>query len=131
MAQFDLERFVEAQALDYDIALGELSEGRKRSHWIWYIFPQQKGLGQSYNSKYYGLDGNEEAKAYLNHPILGEHLRECCQMLLQHAGHKDIYDIMGSSIDVLKLHTSITLFDSICPNDIFEEVLEAFDWENI
>ena len=122
---YDLERFIEAQARDYDTAIHELTNGRKRSHWIWYIFPQQKGLGHSFNSNYYGLDGLDEARAYLGHPILGERLRECCEALLLHKG-KDIEDIMGSSIDVLKLQTSMNLFKHVSANDVFEKVLRAF-----
>lgn len=122
---FDLDRFLKAQAQDYETALMEIYDGEKESHWIWYIFPQLKGLGHSYNSEYYGLDGREEAEAYLNHPVLGARLREISQTLLQHQG-KSIYSIMGSSIDVLKLKTCMQLFDSICPNDVFDEVLDAF-----
>ena len=122
---YDLERFVEAQERDYGTALQELTNGRKRSHWIWYIFPQQKGLGHSYNSNYYGLDGLGEARAYLEHPILSERLRECCKALLLHQG-KDIEDIMGSGIDVLKLQTSMNLFNHVSPDDVFKEVLNVF-----
>ena len=122
---YDLERFVEAQARDYDTALQELTNGRKCSHWIWYIFPQQKGLGYSYNSNYYGLDGLDEVRAYLEHPILGERLRECCKALLLHRG-KDIQHIMGSSIDALKLQTSMNLFNRISPDDVFKRVLNEF-----
>lgn len=123
--KYELERFVEAQARDYDTALMELTKGRKLSHWIWYIFPQQKGLGHSYNSNYYGLDGLDEARAYLEHPILGEHLRECCEALLTYQG-KDIELIMGSGIDVLKLQTSMNLFNRISPEDVFKKVLDIF-----
>lgn len=124
--QYDLEHFVTAQAMAYDTAYEEMREGRKRSHWIWYIFPQQKGLGHSYNSQYYGLDGEGEARAYLAHPILGQRLRDICEVLLMHEGKRDIDYIMGSSIDVLKLQTSMNLFNRISPNDIFEKVLDAF-----
>lgn len=123
---YDLERFVTAQAMAYDTAYEEMSEGHKRGHWIWYIFPQQKGLGHSYNSEYYGLDGEGEARAYLSHPILGKRLRDICEVLLRHEGKRDIDLIMGSGIDVLKLQTSMNLFNRISPNDIFERVLEAF-----
>lgn len=125
-SHYDLERFVTAQAMAYDTAYEEMSEGRKRGHWIWYIFPQQKGLGHSYNSEYYGLDGEGEARAYLSHPILGQRLRDICEVLLQHAGQRDIDLIMGSGIDVLKLQTSMNLFNRISPNDVFMKVLEAF-----
>ena len=123
---YDLERFVTAQAMAYDTAYEEMREGRKRGHWIWYIFPQQKGLGHSYNSEYYGLDGEGEARAYLAHPILGQRLRDICEVLLEHAGKRDIDYIMGSGIDVLKLQTSMNLFNSVCPDDVFQKVLEAF-----
>ena len=124
-SHYDLQRFVEAQLTDYDTALEELQAGRKRSHWIWYIFPQQKGLGHSYRSQYYGLDGEDEARAYLAHPVLGPRLRECCQALLQHRS-SDIGLIMGSAVDELKLKTCMDLFNSIAPDDIFLQVLDAF-----
>lgn len=124
--EYDLDRFLGAQSANYDTVVEELTEGMKSTHWIWYIFPQQKGLGHSYNSEYYGLDGLDEARAYLAHVVLGARLRECCTILLVHKGNKDIYDIMGSRIDVLKLHTCMELFDTISPNDIFKKVLDAF-----
>ena len=124
--EYDLERFLTAQAADYADALDDIRNGRKRGHWIWYIFPQQKGLGHSYNSKYYGLDGIDEARAYLAHPILGARLREISEVLLIHEGKRDIDAIMGSSIDVLKLQTCMNLFNRVSPNDIFEKVLDAF-----
>lgn len=123
--EYNLNRFLLAQELDYDTALMEMQDGAKESHWIWYIFPQLKGLGHSHNSQFYGLDGRDEAIAYLNHPVLGARLREISRVLLQHR-KKDIHDIMGSSIDVLKLKTCMKLFDSISPNDVFDEVLDAF-----
>ena len=124
--EYDLERFLTAQASIYEDALEEIRSGRKRGHWIWYIFPQQKGLGHSYNSEYYGLEGTDEARAYLAHPVLGERLREISQALLIHEGKKDIDSIMGSNIDVLKLQTCMNLFNQVSPNDIFEKVLDAF-----
>ena len=124
--EYDLERFLTAQASTYEDALEEIRSGRKRGHWIWYIFPQQKGLGHSYNSKYYGLEGTDEARAYLAHPVLGERLREISEALLIHEGEKDIDSIMGSNIDVLKLQTCMNLFNRVSPNDIFEKVLDAF-----
>ena len=124
--EYDLERFLTAQAADYADALDDIRNGRKRGHWIWYIFPQQKGLGHSYNSEYYGLDGIDEARAYLAHPILGARLREISEVLLIHEGKRDIDAIMGSSIDVLKLQTCMNLFNRVSPNDIFEKVLDAF-----
>ena len=124
--EYDLERFVTAQAADYADALDEIRNGRKRGHWIWFIFPQQKGLGHSYNSEYYGLDGIDEARAYLAHPVLGARLREISEALLIHEGKRDIDAIMGSSIDALKLQTCMNLFNRVSPNDIFEKVLDAF-----
>ena len=124
--EYDLERFLIAQASAYEDALEEIRSGRKRGHWIWYIFPQQKGLGHSYNSKYYGLEGADEARAYLAHPVLGERLREISEALLIHEGKRDIDSIMGSSIDVLKLQTCMNLFNRVSPNDVFEKVLDAF-----
>ena len=124
--EYDLERFLTAQAADYADALDDIRYGRKRGHWFWYIFPQQKGLGHSYNSEYYGLDGIDEARAYLAHPVLGARLREISEALLVHEGQRDIDAIMGSSIDVLKLQTCMNLFNRVSPNDVFEKVLDAF-----
>ena len=123
---YNLQRFVDAQEDCYNLVLTELNNGRKQNHWIWFIFPQQKGLGRSYYSEYYGLDGVDEAKKYLEHQLLGARLRECCKLLNAHAGNKTIEDIMGSKIDVLKLKTSMKLFDTVSPNDIFAEILESF-----
>lgn len=123
--EYDLNRFLKAQEWEYETALMEMHDGAKESHWIWYIFPQLKGLGHSYNSQFYGLDGVEEARAYLNHPVLGTRLREISETLLQHR-RKSIHAIMGSSIDVLKLKTCMQLFDSISPDDVFDKVLETF-----
>lgn len=122
---YDLGRFLLAQEREYPIALHEIQSGRKQSHWIWYIFPQQKGLGRSYNSEYYGLDGLDEAKAYLQHPILSKRLREICQALLGNKG-KDIRHIMGSNIDAVKLKSSMQIFNLASPDDIFKEVLATF-----
>lgn len=124
--EYNLQRFIDAQENEYATALDEIRNGAKRSHWIWYIFPQQKGLGHSYNSEYYGLDGTDEALAYLAHPLLGARLREISAALLEHKGRTTIRKLMGSQIDVLKLRTCMKLFDSISPDDIFAKVLNAF-----
>ena len=124
--EYNLQRFVEAQEHDYQQALSEIRSGGKRSHWIWYVFPQQKGLGRSYNSEYYGLDGEDEARAYLQHPVLGARLREMCSALLSHRGTRTVEQLMGNRIDTLKLRSSMTLFDRVSANDIFAEVLGAF-----
>ena len=118
---FDLKRFLDAQKYDYATALREIKDGQKRNHWIWYIFPQLKGLGHSYNSEYYGISSIEEAKAYLEHPILGARLREITQALLD-CDNKSAKDILGVP-DVRKVKSSMTLFDLVSPNDIFNDVL--------
>lgn len=124
--EFYLDRFVDAQRESYDIALNEIRNGRKISHWIWYIFPQQKGLGHSHNSEFYGLEGIEEAAAYWAHPVLGPRLREICEVLLTHKGKREIDFIMGSRVDVMKLQTCMNMFNKVAPDDIFKEVLESF-----
>ena len=121
---FDLNRFLEAQQLDYPLALKEIKDGLKRGHWIWYIFPQIKGLGHSYNSEFYGISSKEEAKAYLGHSVLGPRLREITQALLE-LNNKTADDILGYP-DVLKVRSCMTLFDLVSPNDIFNEVLYKY-----
>ena len=119
-----LERFLEAQVGDYDDALSEISAGEKQSHWIWYVFPQLKGLGMSWTSEYYGITDLAEAKAYLAHPVLGKRLREITCALLAHR-LKPARDILGYPDD-LKVCSCMTLFDLIEPNGIFAEVLDVF-----
>ena len=121
---YDLERFLKAQVYDYDTALRELRAGQKQSHWIWYIFPQMKGLGHSYNANYYGISGREEAKAYLEHETLGARLREATETILSIEG-KSIQEIMPG-IDALKFKSSMTLFDLVSPGDIFAQVIDRF-----
>lgn len=123
----DLKRFLVAQEAGrcgYQQALREIVAGRKLSHWIWYVFPQLKGLGRSANSRYYGLDGRREAEAYLADPVLGARLREISRALLSHAG-TPARDILGG-IDAVKVRSCMTLFDCIAPGDVFAEVLDAF-----
>lgn len=96
---YNLERFLEAQNRDFDTALKEIKAGCKTSHWIWYIFPQLKGLGHSYQSQYFGIDGIDEAKAYYSHPVLGQRLRAITETLLTHKGQKHIEEIMGGSLE--------------------------------
>ncbi len=122
---YSLQRFLDAQKDHYFIALREMKEGAKRSHWIWYIFPQIQGLGSSPESRIYGLSGLEEAKEFLDHPVLGTRLREITQEVLNHAD-SSIKTIMGSRIDVMKLKSSMTLFDAVSPDDIFARVLKTF-----
>ncbi|MCU6770147.1 Uncharacterized conserved protein [uncultured Bacteroides sp.] len=119
-----LQRFIEAQNDSYDQALKEIINGRKLTHWIWYIFPQMKGLGFSYNSEYYGVTSLQEARDYLENELLRKRLFEITESLLMHKG-KDIESIMGD-IDALKLKSSMTLFDAVKPGSIFGEVLDGF-----
>lgn len=119
-----LQRFIEAQNDSYDQALKEIRNGRKLTHWIWYIFPQIKGLGFSYNSEYYGITSLQEARDYLENELLRKRLFEITESLLMHKG-KDIESIMGD-IDALKLKSSMTLFDAVQPGSIFGEVLDGF-----
>lgn len=119
-----LQRFIEAQNDSYDQALKEIRNGRKLTHWIWYIFPQMKGLGFSYNSEYYGITSLQEARDYLENELLRKRLFEITESLLMHKG-KDIESIMGD-IDALKLKSSMTLFDAVQPGSVFGEVLDEF-----
>ena len=124
---FDLDRFVNAQDSEmytYADALKEIKDGHKWGHWIWYIFPQIKGLGHSYRSEFYGITSKEEAKAYLEHPILGKRLRDITQAMFENK-NPSAYNILGFP-DVLKVQSCMTLFDMVSPNDIFNEVLDRF-----
>ena len=119
---FDLERFVEAQAHSYDQALGELRAGRKRSHWMWFVFPQIAGLGRSPTAQRYAISGLEEARAYLEHPVLGSRLLECCRAL-QDLPQPDPEAVLGA-VDALKLRSSVTLFARARPHEpLFAGVL--------
>ena len=120
-----LERFVEAQERTYQVALSEVYNGKKRTHWMWYIFPQLRGLGRSSMAHIYGISGLEEAKAYLEHPWLSGRLYELCVALLHHKD-KSAYEIFGD-IDAMKLKSSMTLF-ALTSEDytIFDQVLEQF-----
>ena len=120
----DLQRFVDAQNREYSKALDEIKEGKKTTHWIWYIFPQIKGLGRSYYSEFYGIQSIEEARAYLDHDILSNRLYEITGALLLHKD-KSIVEIAGH-IDSKKIKSSMTLFDYISPNDVFDQVLSVF-----
>ena len=124
-APFNLQRFLDAQKNDYADALHEIKQGYKQSHWIWFIFPQMRGLGMSYMAEYYGISSIEEARAYLDHPALKARLIEISTALLQHKGKSTAYEILGT-IDAIKVRSSMTLFDHILPNAIFAEVLDAF-----
>ena len=127
MEKYDIQRFITAQEQSYDgykQALSEIQQGRKTSHWIWYIFPQIKGLGHSYMSEFYGISGLEEAQEYMKNETLSTRLREITNALLAHSD-KSADDILGY-IDAKKVKSSMTLFDAVCPDDIFREVLNQF-----
>ena len=113
MQDFHLERFVDAQRPVYETVRAELRSGRKRSHWMWYIFPQIAGLGRSETARHYALSGIEEAQAYLAHPLLGQRLEECCRILAGIEG-RTASAIFGYPDD-LKLHSSLTLFAQAAP----------------
>ena len=120
-----LDRFVQAQTLMYPSVLKQMQNGKKTSHWMWYMFPQLRGLGTSTMAHLYGISGLGEAKAYLAHPVLSERLYELCGELLKHKD-KTALEIFGD-IDELKLKSSMTLF-ALTSEDytIFDEVLEHF-----
>ena len=124
----DLGRFVQAQDelfCDYGQALKEVQEGYKYTHWIWYIFPQLRALGHSRRAKYFGIADMDEAVRYMEHPLLSARLREISGALLEHKDKKTALDIFGE-IDAVKVRSSMTLFDAVCPNEVFSEVLNAF-----
>jgi len=120
-----LTRFTEAQAQNYADALAEIKNGKKRTHWMWYVFPQIQGLGNSEFARFYAIKDLEEAEAYFKHPVLGSRLIEISSSLLKLKGN-DAYAIFGSPDD-MKLHSSMTLF-SLVPNadPVFEAVLQKF-----
>lgn len=122
---YDLNRFVQAQEKDYERALSEVKSGRKRSHWMWYIFPQFDGLGFSPTSKRYAIKSVAEAKAYLNHPILGPRLTECVEAALGVEG-QSAYEIFGSPDD-MKLKSCATLFAYVSPaGSVFDQLIDKF-----
>jgi uncharacterized protein (DUF1810 family) len=121
----DLQRFVDAQARVYDTVIDELTDGRKRSHWIWFVFPQIQGLGSSPTAARFGIASTDEARAYLAHELLGPRLRECARLVSQIDG-RSIEEIFGWP-DYLKVRSSMTLFArSTDDNGDFLAVLEKF-----
>ncbi len=122
---YDLMRFHKAQEMEYGCALAEIRSGRKMSHWIWYIFPQLKGLGFSSTSAYYGIDGAGEARAYLADPVLKARLIEISSALLSLDNH-DPASVMGYPDD-MKLRSCMTLFHAVDPDEpVFQQVLDVF-----
>jgi uncharacterized protein (DUF1810 family) len=124
--RYNLGRFVNAQQVNYADALSEIRSGKKHSHWMWYVFPQIAGLGNSEYAKLYAIRDRNEAEAYLQHPLLGARLHEICLSLLQ-LEQSDALLIFGSP-DNLKLKSSMTLFASVPGNDnaVFKQVLDKF-----
>jgi uncharacterized protein (DUF1810 family) len=130
--QRNLLRFVHAQdnggiyegTATYAEALQEVKNGHKRSHWIWYVFPQMKGLGKSEISQYYGINGREEAKAYIEHPVLRERLVEISDAVLN--SETSVYDIFGR--DTIKVRSCILLFASVCDIPVFKQIKSKYHW---
>ncbi len=122
---FKLQRFVDAQEGVYDSVLAELCAGRKRSHWIWFIFPQLAGLGRSPTAQFYALASRAEALAYLAHPVLGARLRACSALVLAIEGRTA--DAVFGDPDTLKFHSSMTLFAQVAPEQpVFQACLDKF-----
>ena len=128
----NLLRFVHAQdsggiydgTSTYAEALKEVKNGHKRGHWIWYVFPQMKGLGRSEISEFYGINGREEAMAYIEHPVLRERLVEICEAVLN--SETSVYDIFGQ--DTIKVRACILLFASVCDIPVFKQLKSKYRW---
>ncbi len=121
---FGLQRFVDAQAPVIERVRAELRDGRKRSHWMWFVFPQIAGLGSSAMAARYAIASLDEARAYLAHPVLGARLREMTQLVLAVEG-RDVHRIFGSPDD-MKFHSSMTLFDAMAAGDVFDAALAKY-----
>lgn len=122
---YDLGRFLQAQESVFETALAELRAGHKRSHWMWFVFPQLAGLGHSPTAQFYALHDSTEARDYLAHPVLGPRLVQCCAAMLANTGHT-AHEILGSPDD-LKLRSCATLFAAVAPaGSVFERVLQAY-----
>jgi uncharacterized protein (DUF1810 family) len=120
----NLERFIKAQDNIFEQIKAELAAGDKQSHWMWFVFPQIVGLGRTTTANYYAIKSLDEAKAYLQHPILGSRLLECCQILLR-LQDRTAKQIFGFP-DVLKLKSSMTLFLVVSDNNVFQEILDVY-----
>jgi uncharacterized protein (DUF1810 family) len=122
---YNLQRFVDAQAPVFDRVLAELRAGRKRSHWMWFIFPQIAGLGPSDMARTFAISGRPEAAAYLQHEVLGPRLRQCADLVNQISG-RNIDEIFGYPDDI-KFHSSVTLFAQVAPSEaIFQAALDKY-----
>ena len=121
----DLERFVAAQAPLIDAVRAELADGVKRSHWMWFVFPQLAALGRSATARHYGIASHDEALAYWRHPVLGPRLVQCCRLLLPHVG-RAVEQVLGP-VDALKLRSCLTLFERVAPDEpVFGALLDGF-----
>lgn len=122
---YHLQRFVDAQDPVYEQVCAELRSGRKRTHWMWFVFPQLRGLGRSEMAFRYGIDSLAEAQAYLSHPVLGPRLIDCTRLVML-SPHRSIDDIFGDPDD-MKFHSSMTLFSRAAPpTQIFQQALEQY-----
>ena len=121
---YDLGRFKTAQDKDFETALNEIAAGKKRTHWIWYIFPQMEGLGKSELSQTYGIKGREEAEAYIVHPVLKERLIEISEAVLNN--EKSVYNIFGN--DAIKVRSCILLFESVSDIPVFKQIKNKYRW---
>lgn len=122
---YNLIRFLNAHSTYYKEALTQIQEGHKTTHWTWFIFPQIKGLGKSQKSDLYALSSVEEAKSFYNHPVLGTNLREISEELLKHS-KASIIEIMGNTLDALKVRSSATLFYVATKDIIFKKIINTF-----
>jgi uncharacterized protein (DUF1810 family) len=122
---YKLQRFIDAQEDVFGIALEELRQGSKQSHWMWFIFPQLAGLGRSPTAQYFAISSLEEARAYLEHPLLSSRLLLCLGALLQWGGKRPAERIFGP-IDTIKLRSSLTLFEAASGDPRFGHALDAF-----
>ena len=117
MSELDLARFIDAQQEPmYGWVIEELSSGRKKSHWMWFIFPQVFGLGNSHNAQLYAIRSLEEAKVYWIHPVLGERLRQCIQLVI--SANRSALEIFGKPVDVMKFQSCLTLFLQVDPDHL-------------
>lgn len=122
---YNLQRFVDAQRDSFEIALAEIRAGEKRTHWMWFILPQLRGLGHSPASQYYGIGSLDEARAYFGHRELGPNLRTATEAALTWSSRRSAEQIFGT-IDALKLRSSMTLFDEVQPGSMFAKALDGF-----
>ena len=122
---YNLQRFVDAQGSIFEQALDELRRGRKENHWMWFIFPQLAALGRSSTAQYYGIHSLDEARAYLDHPLLGPRLAKSVEALLPWGGQRDAEQIFGP-VDAMKLRSSLTLFGLVSSQPTFGTALDAF-----